>query len=145
MDARTLAYAVVDKMLEGDRCSTALGMEVVDLDAGHAVVKMTVREDMVNGHDVCHGGMIFSLADTSCAFACNSENHNALLGSSSIEYLRPAKQGDDLTATARVVNQGRRKGIYDVEVTNQEGQRVALFRGQTQRIGGVLVENQEEQ
>ena len=138
-DGKHLARAVVDKMLAGDRCTGLLGMEVLELDARRAVVQMIVSKDMVNGHGVCHGGMIFSLADTCCAFASNSENQSALLSNAQIDLLRPALQGDQLTATAEVVNQGKRKGIYDVTVVNQEGQSVAVFRGQTQRVGGSLV------
>ena len=140
MDSKELAGKVVDHLLDGDACSAALGIEVVDLDARKAVIKMTVREDMVNGHGVCHGGMIFTLADTCSAFACNSENHSALLSSAQIELFRPAQLGDELTATARVVNQGKRKGVYDVDVTNQSDQLVATFRGQSQRLGEMLIE-----
>ena len=140
MNPKNLAKAVVDRLLEADACSTALGLEVLDLDSRYAVVKMTVRGDMVNGHGVCHGGMIFTLADTCSAFACNSENESSLLSSAQIELFRPAMLGDELTATAKAVNQGKRKGVYDVSVLNQHELLVAVFRGQSQRLGEALIE-----
>lgn len=140
MNPKNLAKAVVARLLEADACSTALGLEVLDLDSRYAVVKMTVRGDMVNGHGVCHGGMIFTLADTCSAFACNSENESSLLSSAQIELFRPAMLGDELTATAKAVNQGKRKGVYDVSVLNQHELLVAVFRGQSQRLGEALIE-----
>ena len=140
MNPKNLAKAVVDRLLEADACSTALGLEVLDLDSRYAVVRMTVRGDMVNGHGVCHGGMIFTLADTCSAFACNSENESSLLSSAQIELFRPAMLGDELTATAKAVNQGKRKGVYDVSVLNQDDLLVAVFRGQSQRLGEALIE-----
>ena len=140
MNPKNLAKAVVARLLEADACSTALGLEVLDLDSRYAVVKMTVRGDMVNGHGVCHGGMIFTLADTCSAFACNSENESSLLSSAQIELFRPAMLGDELTATAKAVNQGKRKGVYDVSVLNQHDLLVAVFRGQSQRLGEALIE-----
>ncbi|MAM81406.1 MAG: phenylacetic acid degradation protein PaaD [Gammaproteobacteria bacterium] len=139
LNGKEKAEAVVEKLLQTDACSANLGLQVIDLDARHAVVSLTVGETMVNGHGVCHGGMIFTLADTCCAFASNSENESALLSSAQIELLRPAHLGDELTATATAVNQGRRKGIYDVRVVNQNGELIAVFRGQTQRLGESLV------
>ena len=140
MNPKNLAKAVVARLLEADACSTALGLEVLDLDSRYAVVRMTVRGDMVNGHGVCHGGMIFTLADTCSAFACNSENESSLLSSAQIELFRPAMLGDELTATAKAVNQGKRKGVYDVSVLNQHDLLVAVFRGQSQRLGEALIE-----
>ena len=140
MNPKNLAKAVVARLLEADACSTALGLEVLDLDSRYAVVKMTVRGDMVNGHGVCHGGMVFTLADTCSAFACNSENESSLLSSAQIELFRSAMLDDELTATARAVNQGKRKGVYDVSVVNQHDQLVAVFRGQSQRLGEPLIE-----
>lgn len=135
MNPQTLARACVDEMLKGDACSAALGMEVVEIDERRASVRMIVRSDMVNGHGVCHGGMIFSLADSTFAFACNSENHSALAAAGQIDFLAPAKLNDELTATATVVHQGKRKGIYDVTVVNQVQDRIAIFRGHSHRLG----------
>lgn len=141
LNSKQVAQAIVEKLLQTDACSTALGINVVDLDARYAVLTMKVRDDMVNGHGVCHGGMVFTLADTCSAFACNSENESSLLSSAQIELFRPARLGDELTATARAVNQGRRKGVYDVSVVNQREELVAVFRGQSQRLGERLLEN----
>ena len=141
LNSKQVAQAIVEKLLQTDACSAALGINVVDLDARYAVLTMKVRDDMVNGHGVCHGGMVFTLADTCSAFACNSENESSLLSSAQIELFRPARLGDELTATARAVNQGRRKGVYDVSVVNQREELVAVFRGQSQRLGERLLEN----
>ena len=134
-----LAKACVDVMLTGDACSRALGMRVVEAGERRSVVTMTVRADMVNGHNICHGGMIFSLADSAFAFACNSENLSAVAAGAQIDFLNPAKLGEELTATARAVHQAKRRGIYEVKVVNQDGATVALLKGQSHRIGTTLV------
>ncbi len=134
-----LAIACVDVMLKGDACSRALGMRVVEVDERRSVVSMTVRADMVNGHNICHGGMIFSLADSAFAFACNSENQSAVAAGAQIDFLNPAKLGEELTATARAVHQAKRRGIYEVKVVNQDGVTIALLKGQSHRIGTTLV------
>ncbi|MEM7016315.1 MAG: hydroxyphenylacetyl-CoA thioesterase PaaI [Pseudomonadota bacterium] len=126
-------------MLVGDACSKALGMQVIELDAQLAKVKMTIRVDMINGGEVCHGGIIFSLADSAFAFACNSENYNAVTAGAHIDFLAPALLGDELTATATAINQGKRKGIYDVRVVNQDDRLIALFRGQSHRTGDTRI------
>jgi acyl-CoA thioesterase len=135
LNPQSLARACLDEMLKDDACSAALGMEVVNIDERCASVRMVVRSDMVNGHGLCHGGMIFSLADSTFAFACNSENHSALAAAGQIDFLAPAKLNDELTATATVVNQGKRKGIYDVTVVHQLQERIAIFRGHSHRLG----------
>ena len=140
MDANDLARACADAMYANDRASVALGMEISEMSAGRAVLTMTVRDDMVNGHDLCHGGLIFSLADSSFAFACNSQNINAVAAGARIEFLAPAHLGDRLTAVAQQVSQGGRTGVYDVVVTNQQDNTIALFRGNSHRIGGALVD-----
>ena len=115
-------------------------MEILEVSQGRAVLAMPVRQDMVNGHDICHGGMIFSLADSAFAFACNTYNLNAVAAGVRIDYLAPGKLGDVLTAKAEQKSQGKRSGVYDVEVTNQDGKVLALFRGNSARIGGALVD-----
>lgn len=140
MDADRIARACADTMWANDRASAALGMEVVEVSAGRAVMTMTVREDMVNGHDICHGGLIFTLADSAFAFACNSENHNTVAAGARVDFLAPGRLGDRFTAVAEQVSQGGRTGIYDVSVSNQLGKTVALFRGNSHRIGGALVD-----
>ncbi len=140
MDAEQIARACADAMYAKDRASAALGMQIEDMAEGRAVMGMTVREDMVNGHELCHGGLIFSLADSAFAFACNSQNFNTVAAGARIEFLAAGRLGDRLTAVAEQITQGARTGIYDVVVTNQENKTVALFRGNSHRIGGALVD-----
>jgi acyl-CoA thioesterase len=104
---------------------------------------MPVRQDMVNGHGLCHGGFIFTLADSAFAFACNSRNQVTVAAGARIDFLKSAKLEDVLTATAQVVHQGKRTGVYDVQVVNQLGQVVAEFRGNSATIGGALVAGDE--
>ena len=118
-------------MYAADEASRALGIEVEIPAAGEAVATMAVRADMVNGFDVCHGGLIFTLADTAFAFACNAYDRLTVAAAANVEFLRPAKRGDVLTATAAEDHRGRRSGVYSVEVVNDRGQRVALFRGRS--------------
>ena len=139
-DADQLARRCAEQMWSDDKASKALGMVLESVSEGRATLSMIVREDMVNGHDICHGGLIFSLADSSFAFACNSQNEVAVASGCNIDYLSPAYKGDRLTASAAMLHQGRRSGIYDVQVTNQDGRVVAQFRGRSARIGGSLVE-----
>lgn len=114
-----------------DNVSRSLGIEIEVTAVGAATATMRVREDMVNGFDVCHGGMVFTLADTAFAFACNSYNRKTLTASGKIHYLRPAMLGDALTAVASEDYHGRKRGFYTVKVTNQDGAAVALFRGRS--------------
>mgnify|MGYP001814288530 CR=1 FL=1 len=122
-------------LMANDRSSQALGIEVDIPEAGGAVATMAVREDMVNGLDVMHGGLTFALADTAFAFACNSHDERAFAASAHIDFLRPGRLGDMLTATAREDYRGRRRGFYTVEVRNQQGELVALFRGRSAGTG----------
>ena len=140
MDAQTLARACADAMWADDKASAALGMKIESISPGEAVLSMTVRDDMVNGHAICHGGFIFTLADSAFAFACNSDNHSAVASGARIDFLAPGHLGDQLTASARQVTQGRRTGVYDVEVSNQDGRKIAVFRGNSHRLGGQLVD-----
>ncbi len=125
-----------DSMYTDDAASQGLGMEVVDVELGTATVTMTVRPDMVNGLDICHGGLIFSLADSAMAFASNSYNHYAVAVNAEIDWVRPARLGDVLTAVAVERHKAGRGAITDVEVTNGHGETVAHFRGRTRRIDG---------
>lgn len=127
-------------MCARDRASRSLGMKLDSVGPGHAVLTMTVREDMLNGHDICHGGFIFALADSAFAFACNSYNRTTVASGCAIDFVAPARQGDMLTATARERSVSGRTGVYDIEVTNQRGERVAFFRGKSYRIKGHIVE-----
>ena len=101
---------------------------------------MTVREDMLNGHAICHGGFIFTLADSAFAFACNSYNLTTVASGCAIDYMAPAREGDLLTARARERSVSGRTGVYDIDVCNQRGETVALFRGKSYRIKGHVVE-----
>jgi len=139
-DADALATRVADAMFARDRASRALGMRIVRIGPGHAELAMTVRNDMVNGHALCHGGLVFTLADSAFAFACNSYNFNTVANGCTIEFLASAHEGDVLTAVAHERSQVGRNGIYDVEVRNQDGVTVAHFRGKSTRIKGEVVE-----
>jgi acyl-CoA thioesterase len=125
-------------MAARDNASRMLGMRILGVGPGYAKLAMTVRPDMVNGHHICHGGLIFTLADSAFAFACNSYNENTLAAAASIDFLAPAKEGGELTAEAREIWRSGRSGLYEVAVTNQAGERIALFRGRSHRIGGAV-------
>lgn len=114
-----------------DQAAQAHGITVEQVAVGFARLVMTVREDMVNGHDICHGGMTFFLADTALAYASNSEGQVAVATSASIVFTAPARPGDVLVAECRRVHQQGRAGTYDVTVTTRDGVTVGLFRGQT--------------
>jgi acyl-CoA thioesterase len=134
-----LAEACAAAMYERDGCAQALGITLAAIGPGYAVMKMTVRKDMVNGHDMGHGGMIFSLADTAFAYACNSRNRVTVASSCSIDYIHPARLGDVLTAVAHERSLRGRSGLYDINVTNQNNELIAHFRGRSHRVQGELV------
>ncbi len=140
----SLAEQVVAAMLRDDRATAALGMKVESVGAGSCCVTMVVREDMLNGFSSCHGGLIFSLADSAFGFASNSHNSMSVAAGCQIDYLRPARAGDVLRATAEERVAGSRLGLYDVTVTNQKAETVALFRGRSCRIRGTIVEQPGE-
>ena len=139
-DARALAAQVGETMFAADRASREfMQMELVSCEPGRAVMRMTVREPMLNGHDICHGGLIFTLADSTFAFACNSHNRVTVAAGCSIEFLKPGRLGDVLTCEGvEQVLQGRH-GIYDMAVTNQRGEVVAVFRGKSTQIQGNVI------
>ena len=127
-----------------DRTSQFLRIALDEIRPGYARMSLTITEDMVNGHGMCHGGFIFTLADSAFAYSCNSHNHNAVASGCSIEYLAPAQVGDVLTAIGEERTLAGRSGIYDIEVNNQDGKRIALFRGKSHRIQGEVVKHQGE-
>jgi acyl-CoA thioesterase len=139
-DAAALARAVADRMFANDRASRGLGMAIAGVAPGTATLTMTVRADMLNGHAICHGGYIFTLSDSAFAFACNSYNLNTVAQGCAIEFLAPAREGDVLTARAAERSRAGRTGVYDIEVTNQRGETVALFRGKSYQIKGHVIE-----
>lgn len=126
-----IARRVVDTMYADDIAARHLGIVIENVDAGTATLAMTVADTMINGHDICHGGMIFSLADTAFAYACNSGNEATVAAGCSIEFLAPAMKGDRLTATARETARSGRHGVYDVMVLNQDGTTIATMRGRS--------------
>ena len=137
--AQHLAERVRDTMFASDKAAHALGMAVASISPGHASVTMTVREDMLNGFSICHGGLIATLADTAFAYACNSYNEATVASGFDVSLLGPGRLGDQLTASARVVSQGSRMGVYDIDVTTQSGERIAVFRGRSYRMKGKQV------
>jgi acyl-CoA thioesterase len=137
--AQKVAVAVADFMLAHDRAARGLEISVFRVGVGSAIVKMTVRSDMLNAFDICHGGVVTALADTAFAVACNSYDQLAVASCISVDFTRPAREGDRLTATATEVATTGRTGLYDVEVTNQDGLAVAVFRGRSARISGRTV------
>ncbi|SEC32514.1 acyl-CoA thioesterase [Rhizobiales bacterium GAS191] len=139
MSAERLARAAADAMWAQDRASRALGMAIAEIGPGHATLTMTVTEAMVNGHGLCHGGYIFTLADSAFAFACNSHNQRAVAQNCSITYVAPGKLGDVLSATCREVSRAGRSGIYDVTVRREDGEAIAVFRGLSRTVKGTLV------
>lgn len=126
-----IAQRCAEEMWAVDNASRLLGIDVEVTAMGAATATMQVREDMVNGFDVCHGGMVYTLADTAFAFACNSYNRKTLTASGKIHYLRSAMLDDELTAVAVEDYHGNRRGFYTVKITNQNSEAVALFRGRS--------------
>ena len=139
-DAQALAERVAAQMWRRDDASQKLGMRIVRIAPGRAELAMTVRADMLNGHAICHGGFIFTLADSTFAYACNSYNLATVASGCAIEFVAPAREGDVLTATGREVSASGRTGVYDIDVANQRGEKIALFRGKSYRIKGHIVE-----
>jgi acyl-CoA thioesterase len=139
-DTQALAERAVQAVYAPDRASQALDMRIVAVAPQACSVTMTVRTEMTNGFGTCHGGLIFTLADSAFAFACNSGGETTVAATGAIDFLQPARVGDELTAMAREVWRGGRSGIYEVIVTNQSGVQVALFRGRSHRVGGGRLE-----
>ncbi len=138
--ADALAREVGASMFAADRASREfMQMELLSCEPGRAVMRMTVREPMLNGHEICHGGLIFTLADSTFAFACNSYNKVAVAAGCSIEFLRPAHLGDVLTCEGVEQTLQGRHGIYDMRVSNQRGEVVAMFRGKSAQIAGTVI------
>jgi acyl-CoA thioesterase len=134
-----MAEATAEAMYAADACSRALGLELLEVRPGYARMRMTVRADFLNGHQICHGGLIFTLADSTFAFACNTYNINTVASGCSIEFLRPVHERDVLTAEAIEQTLSGRTGIYDIRVTNSADETVAMFRGKSAQIKGNLI------
>lgn len=139
-EAQHVAELCAQTLLSGDEASRSLGMRLEDVKPGAARLLMTVRPDMVNGHGICHGGIVFSLADSAFAVACNTYNSITVAAAASIDFLAPARANDDLTAQARELWRSKRSGIYEIVVSNQRGEPIALFRGRSHTTGGQIVQ-----
>jgi acyl-CoA thioesterase len=136
MTPQQIAEAARDAMWKDDRASKGLGMVIAAVGPGSATVTMTVRPDMLNGFDICHGGLIATLADTAFAFACNAYNELTVAAGFDVNIVAAARGGDALTATATEVSRTGRTGVYDIAVTNQRGETVAAFRGRSFTMKG---------
>lgn len=132
-----------DAMWENDHASRGMGMEIARIGPGSAVMTMTVEKHHTNGHGICHGGFIFTLADSAFAFACNSYNRTTVAQHCTISFLEPAQLGERLTATASEVSLKGRNGIYDITVSRGDGTVIAEFRGMSRTISGTLYEEEE--
>lgn len=144
-DEQLIAEAVGRGMYERDHAAQSLGIVLDQIAPGRARMSMTVRPDMVNGHAICHGGMIFTLADTTFAYACNSHNDVTVAQTAQITFIAAARSGDRLTAEGVEQSRTGRTGVYDVRVSDQTGRTVALFRGNSYRLKGEVVPQQATQ
>ncbi|HWM66706.1 MAG TPA: hydroxyphenylacetyl-CoA thioesterase PaaI [Steroidobacteraceae bacterium] len=138
VDGQRLAERAGEALFARDTTAIMLGIRIADVRPGGARVTMTVRPDMVNGHRSCHGGLIFTLADSAFAVACNSRNERSVAAAATIDFLSPAFEGDELSAEGTEQWHSGRTGIYEIKVTNQRGELIALFRGRSHRIGGAV-------
>ena len=138
-DPQALADAVAQAMWSRDNASQALGMHIEAIAPGQATLSMAVRADMINGHHICHGGFMFTLADSTFAYACNSHNRNTVASACAIDFLAPAREGDVLEAEAIERSRAGRTGVYDITVRIRGGKTVALFRGKSYRIEGEVI------
>ncbi|MCV2357775.1 hydroxyphenylacetyl-CoA thioesterase PaaI [Paucibacter sp. TC2R-5] len=136
MTSQEIAEAVRDGMFANDRASKALGMDVLAIGPGSATLAMTVTESMLNGFDICHGGMVTALADSTFAFACNSYNELTVASGFAIDIVAPSRLGDRLKAVAKETSLAGRTGVYDITITNQADELIAVFRGRSYRIKG---------
>jgi acyl-CoA thioesterase len=137
-DPQRLAERAAEALFSRDTTAKLLGVHLIGASPGGARVAMTVRSDMVNGHRTCHGGLIFTLADSAFAICCNSHNESSVATAASIDFLAPAFEGDELSAAGTEQWRSGRTGIYEIKVTNQRGELIALFRGRSHRLGGAV-------
>ena len=135
-----LAQKVVEKMMRDDAFSQWLGISIIEIKEGYAKVQMTLRDEMLNGFGIIHGGIAFSLADSAFAFACNNRNNLSVALDTSITFTKATKPGEVLTAEAKELHNGRSTGLYLITVSNEQGEQVALFKGTCFRTGKTLVE-----
>lgn len=138
-ETQKIAELAAQALFADDQASRNLGITIESVRPGCARLRMTVRADMVNGHGICHGGMVFALADSAFAVACNTYNEVTVAAAASIDFLASAHVHDELTAQARELWRSKRSGIYEISVANQRGETIALFRGRSHCIGGQIV------
>ena len=138
-DAVVLAEKTAEAMFRRDQAGKLIGLRLVAVRPGYARLSMVVRSDMVNGHHICHGGFLFTLADSAFAYACNSYNKNSVASACQIDFLAPVKEGDVLEAECEERASSGRTGVYDATVRNRAGEVVALFRGKSHRISGEVI------
>lgn len=132
---------VVNHMMQHDLFSQWLGISVVEITEGYSKIRMTVRPEMINGFGIVHGGIAFSLADSCFAFACNNRNNLSVALDTSINFLKPVHVGDELTAEAKELHNGKTTGLYHISILNQANHVVAVFKGTCFRTGKHLVQN----
>ncbi|HEY5463081.1 MAG TPA: hydroxyphenylacetyl-CoA thioesterase PaaI [Hanamia sp.] len=140
MDKTQVAKEVVTHLMEKDPFSKWLGIEVLNIKEGYSKIKMTIRNEMLNGFGIVHGGITFSLADSAFAFACNNRNNLSLALDTSINFIKPAHVGDVLTAEAKEIHNGKSTGLYQISITNQNDHLIALFKGTCFRTEKKLIE-----
>ena len=139
MSSDEMALRIAEHMLRTEGTGPRWELEILEVRVGYSKVAMTVRADMLNGHRTAHGGMIFSLADTAFAYACNSRNVVTVAQNASINFLAPAHQGDRLIAEARELSVAGRTGVYGVSVRRGDGQIIAEFQGLSRSLGGAVI------
>ncbi len=132
--ADELARACAESMYARDTAAREVGITLDEVKAGYACLKMKVRADMLNGHDICHGGFLFTLADTAFAYACNSYNKVTVAQHAEIDFVQAGKEGDELIAIAEERRRSGRTGLYDVTVSRVDGEVLAYFRGRSYQI-----------
>ena len=140
-DPKAIAQASAEHMYARDNATQGLGIQLMDVGPGYARMHMRVRPDMLNGHAMCHGGFIFTLADSTFAFACNSYNLQTVAAGCTIEFLAPAHEGELLQAHATEQARSGKTGVYDVVVTNADGKKIALMRGKSHQISGSIIQS----
>ena len=138
-EKNTTAKSVVTKMMRDDLFSQWLGIKVLDVKEGYSKIQMTLRNEMINGFGVIHGGIAFSLADSCFAFACNNRNNLSMALDTSITFTKATKPNDVLTAEAKEIHNGKSTGLYIITIKNQNGEQVALFKGTCFRTGKTLI------
>lgn len=143
MRADELAARIAENMLAGEGTGPAWGVEIEEAREGYARIRMMLRPDMLNGHGIAHGGMVFALADTAFAYACNSRNVRTVAAQASIVFLDAGREGETLIAEAREAATAGRSGVYQVSVRGDDGRAIAEFQGYSRTLGGPVIGDEE--